>query len=158
MHRTIPTKSHTENDDQDQNSYSPLVFHVEGWACKKPTYISLPFKGDSVAQIITRRLTTGVEKTNAAKLFIHLSSRSLFYNQFLCILVNVFLWNILHRTYYKSTRTPFFLDEQTTNKEKITVLFSINWLHSTVVLTSNNLFTLFFAYQTINPDQLNVVC
>ena len=45
---------------------------------KKPTYISLPFKGDSVAKIISRRLTKGVEETYyAAKLFIHFSSTRL---------------------------------------------------------------------------------
>ena len=42
---------------------------------KKGAYITLPFKGDSVAQLITRRLTKGIEETyKAAKLFIHFSS------------------------------------------------------------------------------------
>ena len=45
---------------------------------KKGAYIALPFKGDSVAQLITRRLTKGIEETyKAAKLFIHFSSTCL---------------------------------------------------------------------------------
>ena len=39
---------------------------------KKAAYIALPSKGDSVAQLITKRLTKGIEETyKAAKLFIH---------------------------------------------------------------------------------------
>ena len=33
---------------------------------KKAAYIALPFKDDSVAQLITRRLTTGIEETYKA--------------------------------------------------------------------------------------------
>ena len=45
---------------------------------EKPTYISLPFKGDSVAKLISRRLTKRVEGTyNAAKLFMHFNSTCL---------------------------------------------------------------------------------
>ena len=45
---------------------------------KKGAYIALPFKGDSVAQLITRRLTKRIEETyKAVKLFIHFSSTCL---------------------------------------------------------------------------------
>ena len=45
---------------------------------KKAVYISLPFKGDTMAEIVTRKLTTAVEKTfHAAQLRIMFKSRPL---------------------------------------------------------------------------------